>query len=93
MDAVLGLSCMIANHCCYNEHTTICIIGIPSCHICIAAAFIQKYKITCIEPRYKTVPVFPLLDHIGDAPVHWHEETFSSGGILLSEENARLYQC
>ena len=59
----------------------------------VAAAFIQKYKITCTEPRYKTVPVFPLLGHIGDASVHWHEEIFSSGGILLSEENARRYQC
>ena len=64
----------------------------PSCHIRIASAFIQKHKVTCLESRYKAVPVFSLLRHIGDAPVHWHEETFSSGGILLSEENARQYQ-
>ena len=64
-------------------------IGIPPCHIRIASAFIQKHKVTCLESRYKAVPVFFLLRHIGDAPVHWHEETFSSGGILLSEENAR----
>ena len=40
---------------------------------------------------YKAVPVFSLLRHIGDAPVHWHEETFSSGGILLSDENATVF--
>ena len=68
-------------------------IGIPPCHIRIASAFIQKHKVTCLESRYKAVPVFSLLRHIGDAPVHWHEETFSSGGILLSEESARQYQC
>ena len=32
-----------------------------------------------------------LLRHIGNAPVHWHEETFSSGGILLSDENATVF--
>ena len=44
------------------------------------------------------VPVKPLatattalLRHIGNAPVHWHEETFSSGGILLSDENATVF--
>ena len=31
------------------------------------------------------------LRHIGNAPVHWHEETFSSGGILLSDENATVF--
>ena len=31
------------------------------------------------------------LHHIGNAPVHWHEETFSSGGILLSDENATVF--
>ena len=67
-------------------------LGIPPCHIRIASAFIQKHKVTCLESRYKAVPVFSLLRHIGDAPVHWHEETFSSGVILLSEENARQYQ-
>lgn len=36
---------------------------------------------------------FSLLGHIGDAPVYWHEEISSYGDILLSEENARLYQC
>ena len=40
---------------------------------------------------YKAVPVFSLLRHIGNAPVHWHEETFSSGGILLSDENATVF--
>ena len=63
----------------------------PSCHIRIASAFIQKHKVTCLESRYKAVPVFSLLHHIGDAPVHWHEETFSSGGILLSDENAIVF--
>ena len=63
----------------------------PSCHIRIASAFIQKHKVTCLESRYKAVPVFSLLRHIGDAPVHWHEETFSSGGILLSDENATVF--
>ena len=37
-------------------------------------------------------PFQSFLRHIGDAPVHWHEETSSCGGILLSEENARQYQ-
>ena len=46
---------------------------------------------TCLESRYKAVPVFSLLRHIGNAPVHWHEETFSSGGILLSDENAIVF--
>ena len=32
-----------------------------------------------------------LLRHIGNAPVHWHEETFSSGDILLSDENATVF--
>ena len=63
----------------------------PSCHIRIASAFIQKHKVTCLESRYKAVPVFSLLRHIGNAPVHWHEETFSSGGILLSDENATVF--
>ena len=54
--------------------------------------FHPEYKITCTEPRYKAVPVFPLLGHIGDAPVHWHEETFSSGGILLSEYKYGYYR-
>ena len=40
---------------------------------------------------YKAVPVFSLLRHIGNAPVHWNEETFSSGGILLSDENATVF--
>ena len=62
-----------------------------SCHIRIASAFIQKHKVTCLESRYKAVPVFSLLRHIGNAPVHWHEETFSSGGILLSDENATVF--
>ena len=61
--------------------------------ICIAATFIQKYKVTCTEPRYKAVSGFSLLYYIENAPVHWHEESFSSCGILLSEENTRLYQC
>lgn len=68
-------------------------IGIPPCHICIATTFIKKYKVTYTEPTYKAVQVFPLLGHIGGVPVHWHEETSSCGGILLSEENARLYRC
>ena len=55
--------------------------------------FIKKYKVTYTEPTYKAVQVFPLLGHIGGVPVHWHEETSSCGGILLSEENARLYRC
>ena len=63
----------------------------PSCHIHIASAFIQKHKVTCLESRYKAVPVFSLLRHIENAPVHWHEETFSSGGILLSDENATVF--
>ena len=63
----------------------------PSCHIRIASAFIQRHKVTCLESRYKAVPVFSLLRHIGNAPVHWHEETFSSGGILLSDENAIVF--
>ena len=63
----------------------------PSCHIRIASAFIQKHKVTCLESRYKAVPVFSLLRHTGNAPVHWHEETFSSGGILLSDENATVF--
>ena len=50
-------------------------------NIRITAAFIQKHKVTCLESRYKAVPVFSLLCHIGDAPVHWHEETFSCGDI------------
>ena len=64
----------------------------PSCHIRIASAFIQKHKVTCLESRYKAVPVFSLLRHIGDAPVHWHEETSSCGDILPVEESARQYQ-
>ena len=55
--------------------------------------FVKEEKVTYTESTYKAVQVFPLLGHIGDAPVHWHEETSSCGGILLSEENARLYQC
>ena len=63
----------------------------PSCHIRIASAFIQRHKVTCLESRYKAVPAFSLLRHIGNAPVHWYEETFSSGGILLSDENATVF--
>lgn len=48
---------------------------------------------SCLESRYKAVPVFSLLRHIGDAPVHWHEETSSCGDILPVEESARQYQC
>ena len=51
------------------------------------------HKVTCLESRYKAVPVFSLLRHIGDAPVHWHEETSSCGDILPVEESARQYQC
>ena len=67
-------------------------LGIPPCHIRIASAFIQKHKVTCLESRYKAVPVFSLLRHIRDAPVHWHEETSSCGDFLPVEESARQYQ-
>ena len=54
-------------------------IGLPPCHIGIAAAFIQKHQVICLESRHKTVPVFSHLCHIGDASVHWREETSSCG--------------
>ena len=41
---------------------------------------------------YKAVPVFSLLHHIGDAPVHWHEETFSSK-LLFPRPNVLVTQC
>ena len=67
-------------------------LGIPPCHIRIASAFIQKHKVTCLESRYKAVPVFSLLRHIGNAPVHWHEETFSSK-LLFPRPNVLVTQC
>ena len=54
--------------------------------------FIQKDKIIRSESRYNAAPCFPLLCHIGDAPVRWREATSSCGDIRLSEENARQYR-
>ena len=59
-------------------------IGILPRHVGIAAAFIQKYKVICAEPGDNAVPRFPLLRHIGDAPVRWHETLPSSAGIPTS---------
>ena len=45
----------------------------------------------CTKTGLPSVARPALLRHIGNAPVHWHEETFSSGGILLSDENATVF--
>ena len=68
-------------------------IGISSGHIRIAAAFVQKHKITYFESRYTVWLTFPFFCCIGDAPVRWREEISSYDDIPVSEENAKRYQC
>ena len=68
-------------------------ISILSCHIGITAAFVQKDEVTAFVPRYKTIPFFPFLCHIGDAPVRWHGEISSYGDSRAFSENARRCQC
>lgn len=68
-------------------------IGLPPCHIGIAAAFIQKHQVICLESRHKTVPVFLICATSGTLLFTGVKKLLLAVIILLVEENARQYQC